>query len=145
MKTPMNTIDEIIPGGGTIETPLSKIVIPFNGRWKNTIFKREHQRIRRRERGLKQRIRVLDDGTKFVDVFPPPTKYEKRPKMVCPICNTEIYTGRWKGHLQSTKHRENTDLISRWTEPSIGGVPNLSKQFHTSETDQNCDQSDQCE
>jgi len=129
MKTPMNDT-------GTIETPLSKIVIPFQGRWKNTIFKREHQRIRRREQGLKQRIRVLDDGTKFVDVFPPSSKYQNRPKMSCPICNTEIYIGRWVGHLQSVKHQQNTDLINRFK---------TNKQFHKEETDQNCDQSVQCE
>lgn len=126
MKTPMNTI----------ETPLSKVVIPYNGRWKNNIFKREHQRIRRREEGLKQRIRVLDDGTKFSDAFPESvTYYQHRPKVLCPICNVEIYNGRWNGHLESVKHKQNIELVNRL---------NSNRQFHIGEIDQNCDQSDQC-
>lgn len=118
----------------TIETPLSKTVIPYQGRWKNIIFRREHQRIRRRETGLKQRVRILDDGTKYVDVYPQTTqKYERRPKVFCELCNVDIYNGRWKNHLESVKHKTNENVFKRGT------------QFHTKETDQSFCQSVQCE
>ena len=91
-----------------IETPLSKTLIPFETRWKNKLFLKEVQRQRRHEQGLKQRVRVLDDGTKYTDAFghlAHKKYYQPRPKIHCHICQRDIYKGNYQLHLQSVAHR----------------------------------------
>jgi len=90
-----------------IETPLSKTVIDYETRWKNKVFLREVQRQRRHGLGLKQRMRVLDDGKKYVDVYPQDNKqkyYEPRPKQFCQVCKKQIYQGNYARHIQSKEH-----------------------------------------
>jgi len=90
-----------------IETPLSKTIIDYETRWKNKVFLREVQRQRRHGLGLKQRMRVLDDGKKYVDVYPNVNKqkyYEPRPKQFCEVCKKQIYQGNYARHLQSKEH-----------------------------------------
>lgn len=109
-----------MPKPKTITTPLTNIEIDYATRWQNRTFFAEYQRLRRRKKGLKQRIRKCDDGTLLRDRHPElcvrESKYVYSKPWTCQLCNVTMLDGYRERHLNGKLHErmvEQTDYIQK--------------------------------
>jgi hypothetical protein len=88
-----------------IETPVSRILIPYRGRWGNALYVREYQRMKRHDKFPSTKTRTMLDSTsvRLADTY---TYYQRSTRLHCDVCQKDVYQGSWQRHITSHKHQK---------------------------------------